>query len=227
MRPAIKPKNVLSDKIPRILADVLSLSTGISLGFLAYFMGFVVLWNRTPNSGQILDVFRVQCFQNILLSMFVGLIIFELFGFYAHTRTYQNKYKFLVIINAVTVTFAVEVLLYSYVLRLGAVPRGVMLLAWLFSLVLIAGSRAIKMYVTTSYSIEKKVVGEKKEIQQCSGDRWSRVYRIGAHAATFGKRIQSTGDGLVVFWRRLRTGTAEQSQFRTASRRLSPRGDRW
>ena len=164
MRPAIKPKNVLSDKIPRILADVLSLSTGISLGFLAYFMGFVVLWNRTPNSGQILDVFRVQCFQNILLSIFVGLIIFELFGFYAHTRTYQNKYKFLVIINAVTVTFAAEVLLYSYVLRLGAVPRGVMLLAWLFSLVLIAGCRAIKMYVTTSYSIEKKVVGEKKEI---------------------------------------------------------------
>jgi nucleoside-diphosphate-sugar epimerase len=165
MRPSIKPKILVRDIIPRILVDVLSLSAGISLAFLTYFIGFVVLWNRTPNSGQILDVFRAQCFQNILLSEFLGLIIFELFGFYTHTRTYQNKYKFLVIINAVTLTFAVEVLLYSYVARLGAVPRGVMFLAWLFSLLLIAGSRAIKMYVTTSYSIEKKAVGEKKEIR--------------------------------------------------------------
>lgn len=164
MRPAIKPKTFVGDIIPRILADVLSLSAGIFLAFFSYFIGYVVFWNRTPNREQIRDVFQTQCFQNILLSVFLGLIIFELFGFYAHTRTYQNKYKFLVVINAVTVTFAVEVLLYSYVLRLGAVPRGVMLLAWLFSLLLIGGTRAVKMYVTTSYSIEKKVVGENKVI---------------------------------------------------------------
>jgi nucleoside-diphosphate-sugar epimerase len=48
-------------------------------------------------------------------------------------------------------------------LRLGPVPRGVMLLAWLFSLLLIAGTRALKSYVTNSYSIERKPVGLNKE----------------------------------------------------------------
>jgi nucleoside-diphosphate-sugar epimerase len=63
------------------------------------------------------------------------------------------------------VTFVAEVLLYSYVLRLGSVPRGVMLLAWLFSLLLITGSRVVKAYVTKSYSIERKPSGPKREIK--------------------------------------------------------------
>ena len=164
MRSTIKTGTLVHDIIPRILADVASLSAGIFLAFFAYFVGYVDFWNREPNQEKIRALFRTQCIQNILLSVILGIIIFELFGFYTHTRTYQNRYKFLVIINAVTLTFAIEVLLYSYVLRLGSVPRGVMLLAWLFSLFLIAGSRGLKTYVTKSYSIERKVVGENKEI---------------------------------------------------------------
>jgi nucleoside-diphosphate-sugar epimerase len=164
MRPTIKPKILVRDIIPRIAVDVLSLSAGIFLAFSAYFAGYVDFWKRTPNQEHIRAQFQTLCSQNILLTVFLGILIFTLFGFYAHTRTYQNKYKFLVVINAVSLTFIVEVLLYSYVLRLGDVPRGVMLLAWMFSLLLIAGTRAIKTYVTTAYSIERKPVGVNKEI---------------------------------------------------------------
>jgi nucleoside-diphosphate-sugar epimerase len=165
MRLTIKPRTLVHDIIPRVLVDVVSLSAGIFLAFAAYFVGYVDFWNRTPNQEQIRAAFRTLCSQNILLSVFLGIIIFGLFGFYTHTRTYQNKYKFLVVINAVTLTFAVEVLLYNYVLRLGAVPRGVMFLAWLFSLLLIAGTRGLKSYVTKSYSIERKPAGVNKEIR--------------------------------------------------------------
>jgi len=164
MRSNIKPGALVHDIVPRVLTDMVCLSAGIIFAFTAYFVGYVDFWNRTPNQQQIRVVFRTLCVQNILLSVFLGIVIFALFGFYTHTRTYQNRYKFLVIINAVTLTFAAEVLLYSYVLRLGAVPRGVMLLAWLFSLVLIAGTRALKSYVTNSYSIERKPAGVNKEI---------------------------------------------------------------
>ncbi|HXX72929.1 MAG TPA: NAD-dependent epimerase/dehydratase family protein [Candidatus Acidoferrales bacterium] len=127
-------------------------------------VGYVVFWRHNPNLGKIEAAFKALYLQNILLLVFVGVVFFALFGFYTHARTYQNRYKFVVTINVVTLTFLAEVLLYSYVLRLGSVPRGVMLLAWLFSLVMIVGSRVLKNYVTKSYSIARKPTGANRDI---------------------------------------------------------------
>ena len=161
----IKPATLLHEIIPRLLADIVALCAALFFGFSTYFMGYVVFWRRTPNLERIEEAFKALYLQNILLLVFLGIIVFALFGFYTHTRAYQTRYKFLVTVNAVSVTFLAEVLLYSYVLRLGPVPRGVMVLAWFFSLLLIVGSRAIKSYVTKSYSIARKSTGVNRVIQ--------------------------------------------------------------
>ena len=109
-----------------------------------------------PTLTRVQQAFKALYLQNILLLVFVGIVVFALSGFYTHTRSYQNRYKFLVVVNAVSVTFLVEVLLYFYVLRLAPVPRGVMLLAWLFSVLMIGGSRLVKAHVTKSYSIDAR-----------------------------------------------------------------------
>src|ERR1700732_1082877 len=144
----IKPANLLHDIMPRLLVDIVSLCAALYFAFSTYFVGFVVFWQRTPNLERIAEAFKALYMQNILLLVFVGIVVFASSGFYTHTRTYQNRYKFVVTANAVSLTFLAEVLLYSYVLRLAPVPRGVMLLAWLFSLLMIVGSRALKYYVT-------------------------------------------------------------------------------
>jgi nucleoside-diphosphate-sugar epimerase len=161
----IKPASLLRDIIPRLLADIASLCAALFFAFSTYFVGYVVFWRRTPNLEQIEEMFKALYVQNILLLVFVGIVVFASFGFYTHTRAYQTRYKFVVTVNAVTVTFLAEVLLYSYVLRLGPVPRGVMLLAWLFSLLTIVGSRALKSYVTKSYSIARKPNGANRDIK--------------------------------------------------------------
>jgi nucleoside-diphosphate-sugar epimerase len=161
----LRPSNLLHDVLPRLLADVVSLCTALFFAFSTYFAGYVVFWRRMPNLGYVEAAFKALYMQNILLLVLVGIVVFASFGFYTHTRTYQNRYKFVVTVNAVTVTFVVEVLLYSYVLGLGPVPRGVMLLAWLFSLLMIVGSRVLKAHVTKSYSIARKAPRPNRDIR--------------------------------------------------------------
>jgi len=162
-----KPTNLVRNVIPRLLADIASLCAALYLAFSTYFLvGYIVFWRHNPNLfRQIEALFKALYVQNILLLVLVGIVFFALFGFYTHARTYQNRYKFVVTVNVVTLTFLAEVLLYTYVLRLGSVPRGVMLLAWFFSLVLIVGSRALKNYVTKSYSIARKATGANRDIK--------------------------------------------------------------
>lgn len=165
MWPRLKFSHVLRDVLPRVLADTVSLCAALFFGFSTYFITYVIFWRHMPKVALIEEAFKALYLQNILLLITIGIIVFASFGFYAHTRTYQNRYKFVVIVNAVTVTFLAEVLLFSYVLRLGPVPRGVMLLAWLFSLLMIAGSRALKAHVTNSYSIAPKLLEPNRDIK--------------------------------------------------------------
>jgi nucleoside-diphosphate-sugar epimerase len=161
----VKSASLLQGILPRLLVDTISLCAGLFLAFSTYFVGFVVFWRHAPNLERIEEAFKALYVQNILLLVFLGIAVFASFGFYTHTRAYQSRYKILVTLNAVSVTFLAEVLLYSYALRLGLVPRGVMVLAWFFSLLLIVGSRALKSYVTKSYSITRKPTGANREIK--------------------------------------------------------------
>ena len=161
----IKRTSLLHEIMPRLLADMASLCAALFFAFSTYFVGYVVLWRHAPNLEQIEAAFKALYLQNILLLVFLGIVVFASFGFYTHTRAYQNRYKFAVTVNAVSLTFLAQALLYSYVLRLGPVPRGVMLLAWLFSLLMIVGSRTLKSHVMKSYSIARKPTAANRDIK--------------------------------------------------------------
>jgi nucleoside-diphosphate-sugar epimerase len=144
---------LFQEAVPRVLVDVASLSLALFIAFAAYFAGYMVYLKDHARLVELLPDFKALYVQNVFFLVVIGTLIFTSFGFYTHTRSYQNRYKRRVIINAVSLTFMIEVLLYSHVLRLGRTPRGVMLLAWIVSLLLITGSRILKDYVSRSYSI--------------------------------------------------------------------------
>lgn len=156
MRYTINPLILLRDILPRVLADITFLCTSLFLGFLTYSLFHVFRWNHFPSESQLEGAFKVLYIDNVVFLVSLGILIFALFGFYTHTRAYQHRYKVFVIANAVSLTFLTEVLLYSYVLRIDTVPRGVLFLAWLFSLTMIAGSRMAKDYFIKSFSVSRK-----------------------------------------------------------------------
>jgi nucleoside-diphosphate-sugar epimerase len=166
MRPSIRPAVLLREIAPRILADALALCTALFLAFSTYFAGYAVYWKQIPNQPQLEEAFRVLYAENILLLLCLGLGIFWLSGFYTHSRAYQARYKSLLIVNAVTLTYLIEVLLYSFVLRIDTMPRGVVLLAWIYSVTLIAGARLLKDRVADSERILGKTSSASQEIRK-------------------------------------------------------------
>lgn len=156
MKLSIRPATLLREILPRVLADVAALCAALFFAFSAYFVGYEVYWKHFPNPRQLEDAFRVLYLQNVILLASLGIGIFWLSGFYTHSRGYRTRYKLVVMVNAVTLTYLIEVLLFSFVFRIDTVPRGVVLLAWIFSAALIAGSRMLKDLVTNSYAISRK-----------------------------------------------------------------------
>lgn len=156
MRFTIRPRVLLHDILPRVLADVIFLCASLFLGFLAYFLAHAFWSDHFLSEFEVQGALKVLYIENVVFLVGLGILIFALFGFYTHTRAYQHRYKALIIVNAVSLTFLIEVLLYSYILRIDTVPRGVMFLAWLFSLVMITGSRMVKDYFIQSFSVSRK-----------------------------------------------------------------------
>jgi nucleoside-diphosphate-sugar epimerase len=153
MKLHIRPRLVFREVVPRVVVDVLSFCAALLIAFSIYFAKDLIRWRHNPRLAELPTDFKALYLQNLIFLVCIGVVVFYLFGFYTHTRTYYSRYKLLLIINAVSLAFLIEVLLYSYVLRLGMVPRGIMLLAWVVSLLMIIGSRIVKNYVTRSYSI--------------------------------------------------------------------------
>ncbi len=167
MKPRLKPRIqtavLLREILPRMLADAGGLCAALFFAFSVYFIGYAVYWKHFPNAWQLEAAFRLLYLENVLLLLCLGIGIFWLSGFYTHSRGYQTQYKVLVIVNAVTLTYLIEVLLYSFVMRIDTVPRGVVLLAWMFSLGLIAGSRMLKDRVTNAFVITPKTFSGRRE----------------------------------------------------------------
>jgi hypothetical protein len=70
------------------------------------FVGYVVFWRHNPNLfRQIEALFKALYVQNILLLVLVETVFLALFAFYIHARTYQNRYKFVVTVNVLTLIF--------------------------------------------------------------------------------------------------------------------------
>jgi FlaA1/EpsC-like NDP-sugar epimerase len=164
MKLSIRPAAPLQEVLPRMFADALALCTALFLAFSTYFAGYAVYWKHIPDPPQLEAAFRTLYVENILLVLCLGLGIFWLSGFYTHSRAYCTRYKTLLIVNAVTLTYLTEVFLYSYVLRIDTMPRGVALLAWLYSAGLIAGGRLLKDSIEGSGALLRRSSVSAREI---------------------------------------------------------------
>ena len=70
------------------------------------FVGYVVCWRHNTNLfRQIEALFEALYVQNILLLVLGETVFLALFAFYIHARTYQNRYKFVVTVNVLTLIF--------------------------------------------------------------------------------------------------------------------------
>lgn len=127
----------------RIIADAvmvnLALITAFTLRFLAFFV-FGGAAGATPGS----DLFQnfVRAYRNLAwLLTLICLIVFYLSGFYTYGRAYRSRYKALLILQAVSLSYLIFGFLTYFIRGLTPFPRSVLILAWLLTLALVGGLR--------------------------------------------------------------------------------------
>lgn len=71
----------------------------------------------------------------------IGLSTNYLFGFYTRSRSYSGRFKIIVVLQSISITFLIFALIGFLAPTIFYVPRGVLILAWAFASMLFLGSR--------------------------------------------------------------------------------------
>ncbi len=125
----------------RILADIVLVNVGLLLAFgLRYVM--VMVTNDAPGlAQQLFSDYRHQFVTTSWILTLLTVALFYTFGVYHHVRAYRQRFKVIVVIQGV----ALSHLIYGFGFYLASLlpnpPRGVVVLSWVFSTLLLVGVR--------------------------------------------------------------------------------------
>jgi nucleoside-diphosphate-sugar epimerase len=142
--------------LPYALADIFFLALALFFAFVSYVFAWVMLWWKYTDPRSFAGPYFGEFLEHVFFLAALGYVVFALSGFYTHTPSYRGRYKLLVIFNAVSLVFLLHGFVTSFMLKI-ALPRGVALFAWAYSLALIGGSRMFKGYVEQTYQIRRKL----------------------------------------------------------------------
>jgi len=149
----IKFKFKYKEAIPRIIADFIMIN--ISL-ILASFLWFLIATNFLNYETEFYKLLINYYKSSYLILSITCLLIFYLFGFYTHTRTYRSQYKVWTIFKAVTLSYLAYTFISYFLLRYYFFPRGVTFLAWIITLLAVGGTRLSKDIILKYFKIERK-----------------------------------------------------------------------
>ena len=166
--------------IVRVIADILMINFTFFTAFIARFLGLIIfgfIENVRPNLDYSILFWDFSLTSYIWSSGIltgICIIVFYVAGFYTNGRAYRSRYKTLIIIYAVSISYLIFGAC-SYVLKgvLPQIPRSVFLWGWVFTgLVLIAARLCSSIWT-------KVIVAESHIRPLRKGENIRRVLVIG------------------------------------------------
>ena len=130
------------DKWVRLLADVVMVNVSLALALVVWYIWLVNFSTiKSPHEGVFFKLFGHYSTSALVITL-IALVVFSLSGFYTSGRAYQGRYKILVVVQAVTLSYVLFVMV-SYVVSNTVIylPRGVFLLGWLFTTLIVVLAR--------------------------------------------------------------------------------------
>src|SRR5712691_9777095 len=136
-------------------ADLISMNASMVFAFVLWYFFYAAIL-KIPAPERLAIRFSQFVTGYILIWSCIGLLIFQLHGFYTRTRGYVRRYKALVVFRAVTLFVIAFVFADYFIYREELFPRGVAFLSWLFLLATVGGSRFAKHVFFKLYRVEPK-----------------------------------------------------------------------
>ena len=126
----------------RVAADFLLLNLSLLLSLILRFV-YVIVWEKplgfTPEA-LLTEYMRGPLRASLILTL-ITLVIFALSGFYTYGRFYQGRYKVIMVFQAVSLSYLISGFLFYILARKIYLPRGVLLLSWILTLILLTLAR--------------------------------------------------------------------------------------
>jgi nucleoside-diphosphate-sugar epimerase/sorbitol-specific phosphotransferase system component IIC len=162
----------------RLIADAILVNVAFIVALFARLL-YIVAYGTIPsglNSRTLIWQYIQSYGNNALLLTIICLTVFTLSGFYTYGRLYQGRYKFIIVIQAVSLaylifgllTFLSQGILFRFLGPTLNLPRGAMVLAWFLTMTFIIFARAWSMVWKRLTHIEsqKMAKAEGKQIQR-------------------------------------------------------------
>ena len=162
------PKRLTLETLERIVADVVMVNLALLAAFALRFLSFFIF--GVGQEGATLQTYsdlfwrflRAYLSLSWLLTL-ICLIVFYLSGFYTHGRAYRSRYKALIIAQAVSLSYLLFGFLTYFIEDINPFPRGVLILGWLLTVVLVGGLRVGAILWRRVVWVEARLFGRPKK----------------------------------------------------------------
>jgi nucleoside-diphosphate-sugar epimerase len=131
------------EMIARVFADALMINISVLAALVLRFL-YLVAFEQVRPGLEYHDVFwgYLTAYRNggWLLTL-ICLVIFFASGFYTYGRAYRGRYKVLIVVQAVSLSYLLFGFLFYFLGGFLRIPRGAWVLAWVLSMVLLIAAR--------------------------------------------------------------------------------------
>ena len=138
----------------RVAVDLLATYGSMVLAFICWFFISAIVDTKPP--AELVQPFKKFVTSYAWFLCLLAIVIFQLHGFYTRTRGYAGRYKMLVIVHAVTLFVVIYAFANEILYRGEVCPRGVALLAWVFLVATVGGSRWVRSWLFQLYQVEPR-----------------------------------------------------------------------
>lgn len=140
-------RGLFSERLIRMTADAIILNVAWLGAFIIRVM--ITLWFQSnelgefTSYGQLMEASLSAYLKSAVPLTAISLVVFYLSGFYTFGRTYRGRYKFLIILEAISLAFLLFWFAWSFLHVYPPLSRGAIVIGWVSSLTLLAGARLL------------------------------------------------------------------------------------
>lgn len=146
------------EKAMRIIADTLMVNAALLITLALRYLWLIGIEGSVVSTQATFHRFIQIYLNSCWLLTLISLIIFYLNGFYSRGRLYQDRYKALVITQAVSLSYLIFSLLTLLSWDIMDFPRSVLVPAWLLTLVFVMGARLRSRFRQAALKLEHRLI---------------------------------------------------------------------
>jgi nucleoside-diphosphate-sugar epimerase len=159
--------HVSKGMVLRIAADILLVNAAFLLAIVLRILALGVfsseMFNQSDSDSAASIAGAIEIFAKFAIPLTViSIAIFSLSGFYTHGRTYCSRFKALLILQSVTLSYLLLAFLSYMFYTADMFSRAIWVFGWVTTLIMIAGARLWSAVWKTNVSFESKFVIDPK-----------------------------------------------------------------